>query len=200
MDGASILEFKLGRFDRALALSRQVLAQDPVSGAVWHNLGLICCFAGLLAESEKAFRRALELAPQRLVTAAMLALVLADEGRMEDALEVAEHEPDVFWRLWCLAILYHDGGETDRSDLLLHEITAEHADGDAYQIAEIWAARGEIENAFEWLERALAERDPGVTFIYANPRFRSLHSDPRWLAVLKNIGFGDVGQAVPTQT
>jgi len=48
MDGASILEFKLGRFDRALALSRKVLEQDPVSGAVWHNLGLICHAAGLL--------------------------------------------------------------------------------------------------------------------------------------------------------
>jgi TolB-like protein/tetratricopeptide (TPR) repeat protein len=193
MDGASILEFKLGRFDQALELSRQVLKQDPVSGAVWHNLGLICYFAGLLGESEKAFQRALELSPQRLVTTAMLALVLADEGRMEDAFELAEREPDVFWRLWGLAILYHKSGEADRSDSLLAEIMVEHADGDAYQIAEICAARGETEKAFEWLERAAAERDPGVTFIYANPRFRSLHGDPRWLAVLKNIGFEDVG-------
>ncbi len=59
MDGASVLEFKLGRFEAALALSRRVLAQDPLSGSIWHNLGLICHSAGLLAESERAFRRAL---------------------------------------------------------------------------------------------------------------------------------------------
>ena len=193
MDGASVLEFKLGRFDRALELSRQVLKQDPVSGAVWHNLGLFCYSTGLLAESEKAFQRALELSPQRLVTTAMLALVLADEGRIEDAFALAEREPEVFWRLWALTILCHNGGETDRADSLLAEIVDEHADGDAFQIAEIFAVRGEIDKAFEWLERAVAERDPGVTHVYGNPRFGSLHGDPKWGELLKNIGFEDVG-------
>jgi cytochrome c-type biogenesis protein CcmH/NrfG len=60
--------YKLGRTDEALDLARRVLAQDPLSAAFWHNLGLISHAAGLLNESEQAYRRALELAPQRIVS------------------------------------------------------------------------------------------------------------------------------------
>jgi TolB-like protein/cytochrome c-type biogenesis protein CcmH/NrfG len=191
MDGASVLEFKLGRFDTALALSRRVLAQDPLSGSIWHNLGLICHSAGLLAESERAFRRALELGPQRLVTTAMLSLVLIDEGRAEDALTQAQLEPDPFWRLWALTILFYLTGRHEESDAALNELIDVHAAGDAYQIAEAYAMRGGIDEAFEWLDRAIAEHDAGVTHANASPRFRGLHSDPRWPVLLKEIGFGN---------
>ena len=191
MDGASVLEFKLGRFDRALELSRRVLTQDPLSAAVWHNLGLICHSAGLLAESEKAFRRALDLSPQRLVTSAMLGMVLADEGRASESLELAESEPDSFWRLWSLAILRAVNGELEESDRALQAVLSEHTEGDSYQIAEIYAVRGETDKAFEWLERAIEYRDTGVTHARVCPRFRPLHADPRWPALLKTIGFDD---------
>jgi len=49
--------------------------------------------------------------------------------------------------------------------------------------------RNEIDQAFEWLERAIEERDPGVTHTKANPRFRLLRDDSRWPALLKKIGF-----------
>src|SRR5436190_3790963 len=93
MDGASVLEFKFGNYDEALALSRKVLSQDPLSGAVWHNLGMICHAAGLLAEAERAFNRSLELGTRRMVSKAMLSLVLLDDGRGEEALKEAASEP-----------------------------------------------------------------------------------------------------------
>jgi tetratricopeptide (TPR) repeat protein len=192
MDGASVLEYKLGRFDHALKLSRQVLTQDPLSGAVWHNLGLISYSAGLLAESEKAFQRAMDLSPQRLVTTAMLALVRSSQGHAKDAIELAKREPDEFWRLWALAMLYHLSGDSDRSDRALAMILDEHSDGDGFQIAEIYAVRGEADKALEWLERSVAERDPGVTHLLPDPRFRSLHSDPRWSALLKKTGLDEL--------
>jgi TolB-like protein/cytochrome c-type biogenesis protein CcmH/NrfG len=192
MDGASVLEAKFGHFDRALELIRQILAQDPLSSAVWHNLGLFCHFSGALSEAERAYRRARDLSPQRLVSTAMLALVLEEEGRTRDAVEAVEGEPDPFWRLWASAMLYYRIGETERADDLLAEILRDHADGDAYQIAEIYADRGEVDEAFRWLDRAIAERDPGVTHLRASPRFRSLHADPRWPSFLIRLGFDDV--------
>jgi tetratricopeptide (TPR) repeat protein len=191
MDGASVLEFKLGNFDRALGLSRQVLTQDPLSGAVWHNLGLICHAAGLLAESEKAFRRAMELSPQRFVTLAMLSLVLMDQGRAAEALEVAESEPDKFWRRWAAAILYHIDGRSEEAKEHLSRMIDEDAEGSAYQIAEVYASWGAADEAFEWLDRAVAERDPGVTHARVGPRFRALHTDPRWPILLRIIGFDE---------
>lgn len=189
MDGASVLEFKLGRLENALGLSRRVLEQDPLSSAVWHNLGLIAHAAGLLAESEKAFRRALELSPNRLLTAAMLSLVLADEGRFDEAIAEAEKEPEEFWRLWAFVISFHAAGMQKESDDALGKLLEIGKEGDSYQIAEAYAMRGEIDKAFEWLDKAIAERDAGVTHTQVSPRFRLLHADPRWPMLLENIGF-----------
>ena len=189
LDGAAVLAYKTGRLDEAIELSHRVLAQDPLSAAFWHNLGLACHAAGDLAGSERAFRRAIELAPHRNVSAALLALVLNEQGRTEEAMAEAAREPDEFWRLWALAILQYLAGNPEAVEKLAN-IVNEHADGNAYQIAEIYSMRGEIDEAFEWLTRAVDERDPGSTHARVNPRFLSMHDDKRWEPLLKRIGFG----------
>ena len=188
LDGAAVLAYKMGKFDEALDASRRVLIQDPLSAAFWHNLGLTCHAANLLEESETAFRRALELIPQRFVTHALLSLVILDNGRNEDALAMAMLEPDEFWRLWSLAIVYYASGRTAEAGETTSKLLDKSA-GNAYQIAEIYSMRGEINEAFIWLEQAYAERDSGMTHAKVNPRFRSLHDDLRWAPLLKKIGF-----------
>jgi serine/threonine-protein kinase len=188
LDRASVLAYKLGRFEEALELSRRVSVQDPLSSPFWHNLGLTCHAAGRLTESENAFRKALELAPQRFVSGALLALVLMDEGRFADALAQAIREPDEFWKLWSLAIIYHAAGRDEDAKQALKNLLDKHAEGNAYQIAEIYSMHGDIDQAFEWLEHAVAERDPGVTHAKANPRFRAMHDDKRWADLLRKIG------------
>ncbi len=190
MDGASMMAYRMGRFDVALGLGRRVLVQDPLSAPFWHNLGLTCHAAGRLAESEHAFRRAIELMPNRVVSNALLALVLLDQERIQEAVERAELETEDFWRLWALAIIQFAAGDKEASDRALNELIDKHAYGDAYQIAEVFSARGDFDAAFEWLDKALGERDPGLTHAKVNPRFRPLHSDPRWPELLKQIGFG----------
>jgi tetratricopeptide (TPR) repeat protein len=195
LDGASVLAYKLGRFDEAIELGQRVLAQDPLSAAFWHNLGLTCHAAGRLEESERAFRRALELSPQRFVSGALLALVTMDEGRTDEAIRQANSETDEFWRTWALAIIYYAAGQTDDADKALQQLVENHADGNAYQIAEIYSMRGEADEAFQWLQRAIDERDPGVTHAKVNPRFRPLYDDARWPQILSKIGFVSAARA-----
>ena len=189
MDGASVLEFKFGNFEKALELSRKVLSQDPLSGAVWHNLGMICHGAGAFVDAERAFTRSLELGTTRVVTTAMFSLVLLDQGRGEDALALAQTEPDEFWRKWAKAIIFDRLGLKSDADAALTDLISMAGDGDAYQVAEVLAARGDLDDAFDWLDRAVAIHDPGVTHIKASLCLRSLHGDPRWNDVLKKIGF-----------
>ena len=59
--------------------------------------------------------------------------------------------------------------------------------GIAYQVAEIHAYRSEIDLAFEWLERAEATNDSGLTDAITNPVMRSLHADPRWAALVARL-------------
>lgn len=187
-DGASILELKLGNFDRALALSRSVLERDPLSGAVWHNLGYIAHTAGRFDDSVTAFHRAIELSPDRLASRAMLSIVLLDQGLIDEAKAQAKSEPDDFWRSWALAIIHARSGETEDSDRSVSKLDESYVTADAFQLAEVCAARGEADKAFEWLNKALDERDPGVTHAKASVHLRSLYDDPRWKELMKKLG------------
>jgi Tfp pilus assembly protein PilF len=189
LDGYGVLAYKLGRLEEAVELGRRVLLQDPLSAAFWHNLGLTCHAAGRVDESEEAFVRALKLVPQRFVSNALLALVKMDQGKIDDALEQAIKEPYEMWRLWALAILYYSNGDRAKSDESLQILTEKHAEGNAYQIAEVHSVREETDLAFKWLEQAYEERDPGVTHSMVNPRLRTLHDDKRWKPFLAKIGF-----------
>jgi adenylate cyclase len=60
--------------------------------------------------------------------------------------------------------------------------------GAAYQIAETYAWRGEIDRAFDWLERAYVRRDPGLSNTATDPWFPPLHGDPRWLPFVQKMG------------
>jgi len=111
-----------------------------------------------------------------------------DEGRIEEGLEQSELEPDEFWRLWAQAILFTSVGKHDDAERSLGVIREKFEDGNAYQIAEIYAASGAISDAFDWLDRAFKQRDPGVTHARVNPRFKPLHEDTRWADLLLKIG------------
>jgi hypothetical protein len=55
----------------------------------------------------------------------------------------------------------------------------------------VYGARGEMDHAFEWLERAYVQRDGGLIEMKSSPPLRSLHGDPRWGAFLKKMGLED---------
>ena len=95
------------------------------------------------------------------------------------------------WRFWAQAIIHHAAGRHAESEAALQELIAKHQVNAAYQVAEVYAARGEVDLAFAWLERAYVQRDPGLSFMKIEPLFPSLHADPRWGAFLRKMGFAD---------
>ena len=59
------------------------------------------------------------------------------------------------------------------------------------QLAEVYAYRGEKDRAFEWLERAHRQRDPGLASLRIDPFLANLQGDPRWNAFLRTMGLAD---------
>jgi hypothetical protein len=54
--------------------------------------------------------------------------------------------------------------------------------------------RGEIDQAFLWLDRAIASRDPGIAFYLPNdPMLAKLKHDPRYAALLRKLDFPERG-------
>jgi serine/threonine-protein kinase len=59
----------------------------------------------------------------------------------------------------------------------------------AYQIATIYIALKDRELALQWLDKALDEGADWLVFLKVDPRFNSLRSDPKFLALQKRAGF-----------
>jgi serine/threonine protein kinase/Tfp pilus assembly protein PilF len=189
--GAGALALNLGRPEEARDLYRRGLEQDPLSAPSYHNLGMVLEAMDRFEEAETGFRKALELAPQRIGTRGMLSVTLLALGRGEEALAEAGREPDEAYRFWARAIVHHGLGHAAESEAALQDLIDKYSEDAAYQVAEVCAAREEVDRAFEWLERAYAQRDGGLSNTRWYPRLRSLHGDPRWGAFLKKIGLED---------
>jgi TolB-like protein/Tfp pilus assembly protein PilF len=187
-DGAAVLAYKLGHFDEAMDLERKAISEDPLNPAFYHNLGLTNFAAARLPDAERALRKSLELAPQRTVSHALLAVVLTEQGRGEEGFAEASREPDDAWRLWATAVVGQRAGRKKDSDDALQKMIALNDEGGAYQMAEVFAVRGDADKAFQWLETAYQRRDAGVTHAKVSPLLASLHSDARWAAFIGKLG------------
>jgi hypothetical protein len=116
-------------------------------------------------------------------------LVLMSMSRADEALAEARLEPEAIWRHWSLAIIHHAAGRDSESDQELDALITEFEHDGKFQIAEVYAMRGETDNAFQMLEGSIQERDPGRSVAKVSPLLKPLHNDPRWRPLLKKIGF-----------
>ncbi len=184
---AAELTANLGRFEEALAQDRRAVELDPLSVSTHIYLGEHAYRAGRLEEAVAAFKKALELNPERPFSHFGLGLVYLAQAHPQEALAEMEREPEPDFRLDGLALAYHALGRKKESDAALAELAAKYQAGAAVQIAEVYAFRGEADRAFEWLERAYAQRDPGLSQMKGEPLLKSLERDPRYAAFLKKM-------------
>ncbi len=191
LGAAAVLANRRGERERALALHRRSLELDPLISTRSHNYGLALAAADRPVEAEAALRKALELAPKRSYSRAYLALAMLAQGRPQEALVEALREPLEDFRLFALVIIHHSAGRRDESDAALRDLIRSYAEKSAKQIAEAHAFRGEVDEAFTWLEHAYAQRDAGLSEIKPNRFFRPYHGDPRWAAFLLKMGLAD---------
>jgi serine/threonine protein kinase/TolB-like protein len=177
----------LGRWDQAIALYRRAIEIDPIHAGAYHNLGLILHNAGRQEEATAALKKALELAPEMAIAHCSLAKVYLAQSQPGEALAEAEHEKDLAYRVFALALAYHALGRKKESDKNLAELIAKFQADLTYQLAEVYAFRGEKAQAFEWLERAYTLRDPGLCEMKGDPLLKSLERDPRYAALLNKM-------------
>jgi hypothetical protein len=76
---------------------------------------------------------------------------------------------------------YYALGRKKESDAALSELVTKYHEGGAYQIALVYAFLNQSDEAFEWLDRAYAQRDSGLIGTKVDPPLKSLHNDPRYM-------------------
>ncbi|HEX2639348.1 MAG TPA: tetratricopeptide repeat protein, partial [Pyrinomonadaceae bacterium] len=191
LGSVGLIKLQMGRLDEAIEVLHRGLLFDPLNISIFDNLSYATLGLGLLNEAETAERRALEIVPQKPCSHAYLSLVMLEQGRIEEARAEAGAEPDESWRLWAAAIVENAAGRPDEARSALDELILKYAYDSAFQIAEVYSIFGQTDEAFKWLDTAIAQRDGGMTQLKWSTLMRPLHSDPRWLPLLKKVGFPD---------
>lgn len=188
---AALLALALGRLDEAIALFEDSVARDPVAPASHANLANAYLLDRRYPEAELSIRNTLMLSPQYAGAHYRLGRILLARGDFDAAREAIQTEPLEAGGLLGRAMLANVEDRPDDSQAALAELHALYGDQAAGNIAGVYAHRGDIDAAFEWLDTEYRSNGAAGFLEYRwDPLFDPLRGDPRWAALLERIGFG----------
>jgi serine/threonine protein kinase/Flp pilus assembly protein TadD len=188
---ASTLYNAFGRADESVELLEAILQSDPLDLSIYSNLAGAYSTAGRLDDAERTLRKLMELSTSYYGASAALGDTLLLQGKPASAKDFFEQEEDPLSRELGMIRATYDLGETEESNRLLAEFQREHGDEFAADYGGIYAYRGDVEEAFRWLRIAVDTRSPGVGFLRASPWLASIRSDPRYDALVEELGLTD---------
>jgi len=181
--------------DEALAEMKTALELDPLSRGINAHFGQILVFDRQLDKAIKQLRKTLELYPNHPITLMFLGNAYVDNGNYEDGIALLEKAVSLTRRkapiaLGNLGYAYGVAGKREKAQEILDEVLERSKQGPFAPdpMAGIYTGLGDKDKAFEWLEKSYEERHPTLHGLKTIPRFRSLHSDSRFTALLKKMG------------
>jgi TolB-like protein/class 3 adenylate cyclase/tetratricopeptide (TPR) repeat protein len=185
--GSAVHAHIIGRVDDAVELIRRAVALDPLSPRVHRQAALIAMMAGRLDEAAASVQMAIDLAPNAGMAHGLFSIVRLLQYRLDEALTLAKAESHLVFRNAALAIICQRLALPTEAEAALRHLLDDFPDTAAFQIAEIYATRDDLDTAFRWLDRAYELRDSGLMFVATDPHLRSLHRDPRWGTLLDRM-------------
>jgi tetratricopeptide (TPR) repeat protein len=116
-----------------------------------------------------------------------LGYVLLERGDRDGALHEMQQETMDDGRQQGLALVYFALGKNAEADAALTSLLKDQADGSALSLAEVYAFRGQSDEAMHWLERAYTQKDPNLYGIKGNLLLKNLEGDPRYKAFILRL-------------
>jgi Flp pilus assembly protein TadD len=176
-----------GRLAEAENIMRQTLALDPLGVTRYLNLARILIGGGRYDEAEAALRKAVALQPAAARLHVHLTTIDVLRGNATGALQDAQLEPPGPWRDYALALARQMQSDRPAADAALQKLINEYAASSPFQIAAVYGLRNEPDKMFEWLDRAYAERDSGLTQLLVTPFILNYKDDPRFAAFCQKL-------------
>jgi tetratricopeptide (TPR) repeat protein len=185
------------RTDDAITEMKTTLALDPLGVETNKAMASVYYWAGRYDDAIAQTRRTLELDPDFAAAHQLIADVYAHKHLYVEAIAAQQRvltlagEPDAAGRL---ARDYAAGGYDGairrmyKSEIEALTEAARMTWVSPIAFAIGYAKLGDANRAFEWLERAYAERAPWLMMLGADPDFESLRRDPRFDPLVRRIG------------
>jgi TolB-like protein/DNA-binding winged helix-turn-helix (wHTH) protein len=192
----------MGRMTEAIAENKKALELDPLSLPINNFMGMTYMFAGDYDKSYQQFQHTIAMDPTFPLAHEYFSSLLKMMGRFEEGIK--EHEKsevlsgaspeDAAAEATIMRQAFKEGGEKAlwEKNLELLLPTLKQPDGELSEpglVASVYALAGDKDNAFEWLDKAYAERDgEDITLLKCDPTFQNLRSDPRFADLLRRMG------------
>jgi tetratricopeptide (TPR) repeat protein len=185
-----------GRFREADAEKKRALELEPLSLIMNFEVGLASYFARDYDQAIDRFRKTLELDANFPPPYTFLAASYEQKGMFEEAMAASRRAvtvtqgPPKAHAMAGLAHIYAVSGRKTEARNILAELQtlSEHKYVPATDTALIYAGLGEKDKSFAWLDKAFEEHSFTLSNLKVEPRFDSLHSDPRFADLLRRIG------------
>jgi TolB-like protein/Tfp pilus assembly protein PilF len=184
----------MGRREQAIVAAKRALELDPASPIIATTVAFVHYWGGHLKEALRYLRDCLEMDPRFCPAHLTLAFVHEAMGAPDQALgsarAAAEYNPDTPLALLALARSLALAGDSEGATNILCGVLPFRETGylPATLIGLIYAALGQHEQAWTYLEAAVGELDPWRVFLGVDPRFKVFWNDGRFPRVLHEIG------------
>ena len=182
-----------GRADDAIAAMTRARKLDPLNDLINATLGWFYYLARRHEEALAWSRRLVELDPKLVAAHYNLGMVYEQIGRHKEAIAAFQEARNLDPTNWPTSALlchgYASSGDRHRAEQLLPELMQHAMQGrlDPVWIGLIYAALGDNERSFIWLDRAYQINSDTLLFLKVDPKYDSLRSDPRFSELMKRL-------------
>jgi TolB-like protein/Tfp pilus assembly protein PilF len=192
----AVLLMAQGRTEEGLEAIRRASALDPLSRVISYVFGLILLVSGEAEEALARFDRALELDPAFPLAHLHRSWVLEELGREDEIVEALERWSALFpeppFAPGALRQASVRDGITGAFEVLADLPAGIPAS--ALDRAR-WSLRlGRTDEALEWLERGLEQRDVWFIIVNMSPAIRPLRDEPRFRELLRAMNLEVPGE------
>jgi tetratricopeptide (TPR) repeat protein len=177
------------RFQEGRDAIERALALDPLNPRTHRAAGTIAFASRDYDRAIEHYRRALVLNPGMTNANAFLAYALMEKGQVNEARAAATAEKSAMFKQTALAALEHRAGDDAAARTAFDALVAGEGDAALYQQAEVMAQWGQADQAIALLNKARAVGDSGLTAIATDPLLDPLAKDPRYVALVHELGF-----------
>ncbi len=184
------------RHPEALAHLRRAVELDPLNLQYQSNLGQALANAGQDDAAVEQLKKTLEMDPNFSYVHVELRLIYRDLGKYDLSMQewkkhtALDNDPEeVAIALDCANVYAKSGIKAAIArEIDLKTQLGKRRYQDPSEIAYLYAQLGDKEQTFAWLDKARAERAGGLESVKTVRSLDQWHSDPRYIALLKDLG------------
>ena len=185
------LEF-IGRLDDAETEIKRGVELAPTNLIVSSEYAWTFYIRHRYDEALALYRKGLELDPNFLILSVWLAQVYEEKGMYNEAMAELERARKIDNWAWIVAemgCVHALSGKRDEAHKIIDELKsrAAHEYIDETLLVYIYAALGEKDEAFAWMEKGLQSRAGNLPWLEMEPKFDPLRSDPRFAGFVKRV-------------